>query len=38
MSQVGADTLPRVAGVEVGRFTTLSAASLNNQSNFAGLL
>jgi hypothetical protein len=26
-----------VAGVEVGHFTNLSAAALNNQANFAGL-
>jgi glycerophosphoryl diester phosphodiesterase len=37
-SQVAGDTLLKVAGVEVGHFTNLSAASLNNQSNFAGLL
>jgi hypothetical protein len=37
-SQVGGDTLLKVAGVEVGHFTNLSAASLNNQSNFAGLV
>jgi Ca2+-binding RTX toxin-like protein len=37
-SQVGADTLLKVAGVEVGHFTNLSASSLNNQANFAGLL
>ena len=37
-SQVGADTLLKVAGVEVGHFTNLSAASLNNQANFAGLV
>ena len=37
-SQVGADTLLKVAGVEVGHFTNLSAVSLNNQGNFAGLL
>jgi alkaline phosphatase len=37
-SQVGADTLLKVAGVEVGHFANLSAASLNNQANFAGLL
>jgi Ca2+-binding RTX toxin-like protein len=37
-SQVGADTLLKVAGVEVGHFTNLSATSLNNQTNFAGLL
>jgi len=36
-SQVGADTLLKVAGLEVGLFTNLSAASLNNQLNFAGL-
>jgi Ca2+-binding RTX toxin-like protein len=36
-SQVGADTLLKVAGVEVGHFTNLSAATLNNQTNFAGL-
>ncbi|MCE2837578.1 MAG: esterase-like activity of phytase family protein [Cyanobium sp. 49614_E6] len=36
-SQVGSDTLLKVAGVEVGHFTNLSAASLNNQANFAGL-
>lgn len=36
-SQVGADTLLKVAGVEVGHFTNLSAAALNNQTNFAGL-
>jgi Ca2+-binding RTX toxin-like protein len=37
-SQVGADTLLKVAGVEVGHFTNLSATGLNNQSNFAGLV
>jgi glycerophosphoryl diester phosphodiesterase len=37
-TQVGADTLLKVAGVEVGHFTNLSAASLNNQANFAGLV
>ena len=36
-SQVGADTLLKVAGVEVGHFTNLSAASLNSQANFVGL-
>jgi Ca2+-binding RTX toxin-like protein len=36
-TQVGGDTLLKVAGVEVGHFTNLSAASLNNQANFAGL-
>jgi Ca2+-binding RTX toxin-like protein len=35
---VGSDTLLKVAGVEVGHFSNLSAASLNNQGNFAGLL
>jgi Ca2+-binding RTX toxin-like protein len=33
-TQVGADTLLKVAGVEVGHFTNLSAAALNNQANF----
>ena len=37
-SQVGTDTLLKVAGVEVGQFANLSAASLNSQANFAGLL
>jgi Ca2+-binding RTX toxin-like protein len=37
-SQVGADTLLKVAGVEVGHFANLSATSLNSQTNFAGLL
>jgi 2',3'-cyclic-nucleotide 2'-phosphodiesterase (5'-nucleotidase family) len=36
-SQLGSDTLLKLAGVEVGHFTNLSAASLNNQANFAGL-
>jgi Ca2+-binding RTX toxin-like protein len=36
-TQVGADTLLKVAGVEVGHFTSVSAASLNNLANFAGL-
>jgi glycerophosphoryl diester phosphodiesterase len=36
-SQVGGDTLLKVAGVEVGHFTNLSATSLNSQANFAGL-
>jgi len=36
-SQLGADTLLKVAGVEVGHFTNLSAASLNSQANFVGL-
>jgi 2',3'-cyclic-nucleotide 2'-phosphodiesterase (5'-nucleotidase family) len=35
---VGADTLLKVAGVEVGHFTNISAASLNSQANFAGLV
>jgi Ca2+-binding RTX toxin-like protein len=35
---VGSDTLLKVAGVEVGHFTNLSAASLNSQANFAGLV
>jgi glycerophosphoryl diester phosphodiesterase len=33
-TQVGADTLLKVAGFEVGHFTNVSAASLNNQANF----
>jgi alkaline phosphatase len=37
ISQVGADALLKVAGVEVGHFTNLSAASLNSLTNFAGL-
>ena len=37
-TQVGADTLLSVAGTAVGHFTNVSAASLNNQGNFAGLL
>jgi 2',3'-cyclic-nucleotide 2'-phosphodiesterase (5'-nucleotidase family) len=36
-TQVGGDTLLKVAGVEVGHFTNLSAVSLNSQANFAGL-
>jgi glycerophosphoryl diester phosphodiesterase len=36
-TQVGADTLLKVAGIEVGHFTNLGASSLNNQANFAGL-
>jgi hypothetical protein len=36
-SQVGADTLLKVAGMEVGHFANLSATSLNSQANFAGL-
>ena len=37
-SQVNGDTLLKVAGLDVGHFTNISAASLNNQGNFAGLL
>jgi 2',3'-cyclic-nucleotide 2'-phosphodiesterase (5'-nucleotidase family) len=37
-TQVGADTLLRVDGADVGHFTNVSAAALNNQANFAGLL
>jgi Ca2+-binding RTX toxin-like protein len=33
-SQMGADTLLKVAGTEVGHFTNLSAAALNHQDNF----
>jgi 2',3'-cyclic-nucleotide 2'-phosphodiesterase (5'-nucleotidase family)/sugar lactone lactonase YvrE len=36
-SQVGADTLLKVAGFEVGHFANVSASALNNQTNFAGL-
>jgi Ca2+-binding RTX toxin-like protein len=36
-SQVGADTLLSVTGTAVGHFTNVSATSLNNQANFAGL-
>jgi Ca2+-binding RTX toxin-like protein len=36
-TQVGTDTLLKVAGVEVGHFTNLSAGVLNNQANFSGL-
>jgi glycerophosphoryl diester phosphodiesterase len=36
-SQVGADTLLKVGGAEVGHFTNISAASLNSLTNFAGL-
>jgi Ca2+-binding RTX toxin-like protein len=36
-TQVGGDTLLKVAGVEVGHFANLSATSLNSQNNFAGL-
>ncbi len=34
-SQVGADTLLSVSGVAVGHFANISAAALNNQTNFA---
>ena len=36
-SQVGTDTLLSVTGTAVGHFTNVSAASLNNLANFAGL-
>jgi Ca2+-binding RTX toxin-like protein len=36
-TQVGTDTLLSVTGTAVGHFTNVSAASLNNQANFAGL-
>ncbi|MCP9907255.1 5'-nucleotidase C-terminal domain-containing protein, partial [Cyanobium sp. BA5m-21] len=36
-TQVGTDTLLSVTGTAVGHFTNVSAASLNNQTNFAGL-
>ena len=36
-TQVGGDTLLSVTGTAVGHFTNVSAASLNNQANFAGL-
>jgi 2',3'-cyclic-nucleotide 2'-phosphodiesterase (5'-nucleotidase family) len=35
--QVGADTLLKVAGVEVGYFANINTAALNSQTNFAGL-
>ena len=35
-TQVGADTLLKVGGFEVGHFANLTAAVLNNQANFAG--
>ena len=35
---VAGDTVLKAAGMEVGHFTNLSAASLNNQGSFAGLL
>jgi len=37
-TQVGGDTLLKVGTTEVGHFTNLSAASLNSQTNFAGLV
>jgi Ca2+-binding RTX toxin-like protein len=37
-TQVGSDTLLKVAGLEVGHFANMSAGSLNNQANFAGLI
>lgn len=37
-TQVGADTILKVGGIEVGYFTNLSTTSLNNQANFAGLV
>ena len=36
-SQVGTDTLLSVTGTAIAHFTNVSAASLNNQANFAGL-
>jgi hypothetical protein len=36
-SQVGGDTLLKVGGIDVGHFVSVSAASLNNLANFAGL-
>jgi 2',3'-cyclic-nucleotide 2'-phosphodiesterase (5'-nucleotidase family) len=36
-NQVGTDTLLSVTGTAVGHFTNVSATSLNNQANFAGL-
>jgi 2',3'-cyclic-nucleotide 2'-phosphodiesterase (5'-nucleotidase family) len=36
-TQMGADTLLKVAGVEVGQFSSVSVASLNSRSNFIGL-
>ena len=36
-SQVGVDTLLKVAGVEVGQFSNVSVSTLNSQSNFIGL-
>jgi Ca2+-binding RTX toxin-like protein len=37
-SQVGGDTLLSVTGTAIGHFTNVSATSLNNQANFAGLV
>jgi glycerophosphoryl diester phosphodiesterase len=37
-SQVGNDTLLKLAGVDVGHFINTSASSLNNPANFAGLV
>jgi len=37
-TQMGSDTLLKVAGFDVGHFTNHSAVSLNNQANFAGLV
>jgi hypothetical protein len=36
-NQMGADTLLKVAGVEVGQFNNVSVSSLNSLSNFIGL-
>jgi alkaline phosphatase len=36
-TQMGADTLLKVAGIEVGHFTNIGVSALNNQANFAGL-
>jgi glycerophosphoryl diester phosphodiesterase len=33
-TQVGADTLLKVGGSEVGHFTNVTATALNNQANF----
>jgi glycerophosphoryl diester phosphodiesterase len=37
-TQVGGDTLLKMGTNELGHFTNVSAAVLNNQSNFAGLV
>jgi glycerophosphoryl diester phosphodiesterase len=37
-TQVGADTLLKVAGFEVGHFANMNAGVLNNQANFSGLV